>query len=78
MKWIPEAGLHSHLLHECPGLLQALGGMMHLEPEEVLIRTLAVIAPEQAAQVGVVDMTFAGNLAQRPQPQAAALNVTAT
>jgi len=64
MKRIGEARLLRHLLDQCAGLLQAFGGMIHLEPEQVLIRRLLVITPEQTAQISVVDVALTGNLLQ--------------
>ena len=78
MKRIGEARLLRHLLDQCAGLLQAFGGMIHLEPEQVLIRRLLVITPEQTAQISVVDVALTGNLLQRSQSQVMLFNVAST
>jgi len=43
-----------------------------------MVKGLVVVAPEQAAEIGVVDMALDGNLLQCPQSQAVLLNVAAT
>ena len=77
MKRVGETGFFRHLLHQGTGLLQAFGGVVHLEPDQILIWALVVMASEQAAQIGVVDMALGGDLFQRPQPQAMILDMLA-
>jgi hypothetical protein len=38
-----------HLFNQRQRLFQTLGRVVHLEPEQILVGTLAVIQPEQAA-----------------------------
>ena len=62
VKGISEAGLLCHLFDQCPWLLQAFRRLIHLEPKQKLIGTLMVITAEEAAKVGVIYMTLAGDL----------------
>ena len=64
MKWVAEADFLGGLFDENTGLLQLFSGVIHLEPQQILIRALVIIASEQAAQVGFVQVTFLGDLFQ--------------
>ena len=78
MKRVGKPNLLGHLFDQRTGLLQAFSGVVHLEPEQVLVRGLVVVTPEQSAQIGVVDMALASDLLQRPQAQAVLFNMAAT
>ena len=69
VKGIAEPGLIGHLLDHHAGLLEALGGVVHFQAEQILIGGAVVESLEQAAEVGLVDVAFVGDLAQRLQPQ---------
>src|ERR1035437_3118952 len=43
--------------------------MAHFQAQEILIGALSVEAPEQAAEIGVVDMAFPGALFERCQSE---------
>ena len=77
MKRVGEARFFRNLFNQCVGLLQAFGGMVHFESKQVLVRALVVVAPEQTADIGIIDMTFFGDLLQRPQPQAVLFDMLA-
>ena len=78
MKRVGETGGFGDLFDGGSGLLQALGGVIHLEAEEILIRAFVVVAPEQPAEVSFVDVTFPGDLFQRSQVEEVLFDVAAT
>ena len=78
MKRVGKTRLFRHLFYQSIGLLQALSGEVHLKPEQILERTLGVVAPEQAAEVGVVNMAFVRNLLQGSQAQAVLFDMLTT
>ena len=69
VKRISKPRFLGRLLHQDAGLLQTLSGMVHFQAQQILVGTLVVIPPEQAAEIGLADVTLAGDLFQRPQTE---------
>jgi hypothetical protein len=65
------------LLHQRGGILQSLGGKVHLQAQEELVGRLVVVAAEQTAEIGRVDVTLLGDLPERFQAGVLRLNVLA-
>ena len=75
MERIGEAQLGRHLLDEDIGVLQPLCREVHLQTHQVLIGGLMVVAAEEPAEVGRVDVALASNLGQAGQPREVGLDV---
>jgi len=59
---IAEAGAFGDLLDQGAGFFEPLGGAVHFQTHQKSIWRLVVVALEQAAQVGGVEVAFGGDL----------------
>lgn len=64
MKGIRETEVGGDVLDEGTGLGEQAGGIVHFEAHQELIWRLVVITPEQAADIGGIEMAIAGDLAE--------------
>jgi len=77
MEGVGKAGFFGDLLDQDAGLLEARGGMVHFQAEQVLIRGLLVVAPEEPAEIGVVGVAFGGDLGQGAEAEKVLVKVFA-
>jgi hypothetical protein len=68
MKGIRKTEVGGDVLDEGAGLGELAGGVVHFETRQELVWRLMVIAPEEAADVGGIEVAIAGDLAEGAEP----------